>query len=146
MGFIFKVQGFDKDPSVQHHPLINESKLRKDAFTSNFKRKSVDALNPPYQNVEALAPWYRRVEVFAPDRFNVNSFHPPQCSFDNSAPVQDSVEATAPGYFSVAAHNLAPFYSNVEVSAPECSYPDFSVEAPVPDNSSVSNTISRVYY
>ena len=50
----------------------------------------------------------------------------------------------APDYATVDAHNLAPFYSNVEASAPECSYPDSSVEAPVPDNSSVSNTISLI--
>ena len=146
MGFIFKVQELEKDPtsrvvgdrkvdnvlstprnaSVHQRHLINDSTC--------FKRKSVDALAPPYQNVEALAPSYRRVEVFAPDCFNVDVFHPPPCSVNISAPVQDSVEATAPVQDSVDA--TAPGYYSVDAYcfAPECSYPDSSVEAPAPDS------------
>jgi len=128
MGFIFKVQGSERDPTSR---VVGNSKgenvlptPRNASVHQCFKRKSVDALNPPYQNVEALAPSYRRVEVFAPDCFNVNAFHPPQCSVDISAPVHDSVDATAPGYYSVDAYCFAP----------ECSYPDSSVEAPAPDS------------
>ena len=182
MGFIFKVQGFDKDrtsrvvgdrkvdnvlstprnTSVHQRPLINDStwvnnnisapRLSvdalaprfqcKDAFTSCFKCKSVDALVPPYRNVDDLAPSYRRVEVFAqivstqtpfihrsvdisaPVQDSVDATAPGYYSVDTTAPVQDSVDATAPGYYSVDAYCLAP----------ECSFPDFSVEAPAPDS------------
>jgi len=139
MGFIFKVQGSERDPTSR---VVGNSKgenvlppPRNASVHQCFKRKSVDALNPPYQNVEALAPSYRRVEVFAPDCFNVNAFHPPQCSVDISAPVHDSVDATAPGYYSVDAYCFAP----------ECSYPDSSVEAPAPYIFSVDANIAPDY-
>ena len=147
MGFIFKVQGVDMQLSTPRHAFEHQRQLINDSTC--FKRKFVDALAPPYRNVDALAPSYRNVEAFAPDCFNVDAFHPPLCSVDISAPVQvsvdapapvqvlvdatapvqDSVDATAPGRFSVDAPCLAPVYSNVEALAPECSYPDSSVEA-----------------
>jgi len=152
MGFIFKVQGSERDPTSR---VVGDRKVdnvlptpRNASVHQRFKRKSVDALNPPYQNVEALAPSYRRVEVFAPDCFNVNAFHPPQCSVDISAPVHDSVDATAPGYYSVDAYCFAPECSYPDSSvdaycfAPECSYPDSSVEAPAPYIFSVDANIA----
>ena len=116
---------------------------RKDAFTSCFKRNH-DALSPLHSSIDKFTPRVKcinkpvpeslSVDALAPPYRSVDALAPPQCSVDISAPVQVSVDATAPGYFSVDAPCLAPFYSNVEALAPECSYPYSSVDAPSLDS------------
>ena len=123
--FIFMLQLVLQKPQVQLH-----FKLNVDAYETFAPARSVDAHAPGDFPVDALAPPYQNVEALAPSYRRVEVFAP-----------ANSVDAAAPGYYSVDAYCFAPECSypdsSVEAPAPECSYPDSSVDAPTPHISSV---------
>ena len=96
MGFIFKVQGFDKDPtsrvvgdgkvdnvlstprnaSVHQRPLINDSTWVNNNISA--PRSSVDALAPQFQRKDAFTSCFKRksVDAYAPPYQNVEALAP----------------------------------------------------------------------
>ena len=106
-----------------------------EAYETFAPTRSVDAHSAPLlSSVDAYTAPDRNVPNYS-DEVSVEALAPLYPSVDaNSAPLHGSVDAQI---------NSAPVQNTVEATAPECSYPDFSVEAPAPHIFSVDAICPR---